>query len=57
VVEERLRTKVEVMAAALNDASLDISAVEYDVDYDPDEDSITISDLAAIKKYFTDINL
>ena len=57
VIAERLESKVSVMSQALNDSSLDISAIEYDVDYDPEEEMISESDIAAIKRYFTDVKL
>ena len=55
VVQRRLERKVDAMSRALNDSSLDIGTVQYDVDYDPDEDSISESDLEAIQRYFNDI--
>ena len=55
VVQRRLERKVDAMSRALNDSSLDIGTVQYDVDYDSDEDSISESDLEAIQRYFNDI--
>ena len=57
VVQSRLERKVDAMSRALNDSSLDIGTVQYDVDYDPDEDIISESDLSAIQRYFNDIAL
>lgn len=57
LVQIRLERKVGVMSAALNDSSLDIGTVQYDVDYDPDEDFLSESDIEAIKLYFNDISL
>ena len=57
VVQSRLERKVDAMSRALNDSSLDIGTVQYDVDYDPDEDIISESDLGAIQRYFNDIAL
>ena len=57
LVQVRLERKVGLMSAALNDSSLDIGTVQYDVDYDPEEDFISESDVEAIKLYFNDISL
>ncbi len=57
LVQIRLERKVDVMSAALNDASLDIGTVQYDVDYEPDEDALSAADIEAIKRYFNDIPL
>lgn len=57
LVQIRLERKVDVMSAALNDASLDIGTVQYDVDYEPDEDVLSAADIEAIKRYFIDIPL
>lgn len=57
LVAQRLETKVDVMSKALNDSSLDIGTVEYDVDYVPDENYLSESDIYEIKKYFEDIEL
>ena len=54
VIRQRLETKVAVMAAALNDSSLDIGTVRYDVDFESDEDDITTDDINAIARYFGD---
>ncbi|MBQ3291391.1 MAG: DEAD/DEAH box helicase [Mogibacterium sp.] len=54
VIRQRLETKVAVMAAALNDPSLDIGTVRYDVDFESDEDDITTDDINAIARYFGD---
>lgn len=51
VIDQRLRTKVDAMSKALNDSSLEVDPIPYDVDIDPD-DEITAGDIAAIKKYF-----
>lgn len=52
IIRKRLEMKVKVMANALNDISLDIGTVRYDVDFDGDEDDITEDDVEAIMKYF-----
>ena len=57
VVQSRLERKVDAMSRALNDSSLDIGTVQYDVDYDPDEDILSESDIYAIQRYFNDIAL
>lgn len=57
LVQIRLERKVEAMSRALNDSSLDIGTVQYDVDYEPDEDMISVSDLESIQRYFNDISL
>ena len=57
LVQIRLERKVEAMSRALNDSSLDIGTVQYDVDYEPDEDMISASDLESIQRYFNDISL
>ena len=57
LVQLRLEFKVDAMSKALNDSSLDIGTVQYDVDYEPDEDSISESDLVYIQRYFNDIAL
>lgn len=57
LVQARLERKVDVMSKALNDYSLDIGTVQYDVDYEPDEDMISESDIEFIHQYFNDILL
>ena len=57
VVQSRLERKVDAMSRALNVSSLDIGTVQYDVDYDPDEDILSESDIYAIQRYFNDIAL
>lgn len=57
LVRARLERKVDVMSKALNDYSLDIGTVQYDVDYKPDEDMISESDIEFIHQYFNDILL
>lgn len=57
LVQLRLEFKVDAMSKALNDSSLDIGTVQYDVDYEPDEDSISESDLIYVQRYFNDIAL
>ncbi len=57
LVQARLERKVDVMSRALNDYSLDIGTVQYDVDYEPDEDMISESDLEYIQRYFNDVSL
>lgn len=57
LVQARLERKVDVMSRALNDYSLDIGTVQYDVDYEPDDDMISESDIEYIQRYFNDISL
>ncbi len=57
VVQTTLERKVAVMSRALNDYSLDIGTVQYDVDYEPDVDMISESDIESIQRYFNDISL
>lgn len=55
VVAARLEMKITAMSEALKDSSLHVDPIEYDVDYDPEEVSLTEADLIAIHKYFSDI--
>lgn len=57
LVQLRLENKVDAMSRALNDESLDIGTVQYDVDYEPDEDMISESDIEYIQRYFYDLPL
>lgn len=59
LIAHRLESKISVMAQALNDSSIHVSMVDFDVDCDMDNDdsNITESDIEAIKRYFSDIAL
>lgn len=56
LIRFRLEQKVETMSQALNDSSLDIGTVQYDVDYEP-EDAVSVSDIQYLQQYFNDIPL
>ena len=53
VIRDRLNLKINTMANALNDPSLKVDAIPYDVDFNP-EDDVTSEDADAIIKYFFD---
>lgn len=53
VIRDRLNLKINTMANALNDPSLKVDAIPYDVDFNP-EDDVTSEDVDAIIKYFFD---
>ena len=59
LIAHRLESKISVMAQALNDSSIHVSMVDFDVDCDMDNDdsNISESDIEAIKRYFSDIAL
>ena len=50
VIDQRLRVKVETMAAALNDTSLNVEAIPYDIDFS--DDDLTSEDVKAVIDYF-----
>jgi len=52
VVRQRLELKVNTMANALNDPSLDVGTVRYDVDFESEYDDISGDDVTAILRYF-----
>jgi SNF2 family DNA or RNA helicase len=52
VIRQRLELKVNTMANALNDPSLDVGTVRYDVEFESEDDDITGDDVSAISKYF-----
>lgn len=51
VIRDRLNLKINTMASALNDPSLKVDAIPYDIDFNP-EDEVTKEDAEAILKYF-----
>ncbi len=57
VIRQRLELKVNTMANALNDPSLDIGTVRYDVEFESEVDDITNDDISAIMKYFGESQL
>ena len=50
VIDLRLNMKVQTMAAALNDSSLNVEAIPYDIDFSDDE--INSEDIKAVIDYF-----
>lgn len=50
VIDLRLNLKVQTMATALNDSSLNVEAIPYDIDYSDDE--ISSEDIKAVIDYF-----
>ena len=54
VIDQRLKLKVDTMAAALNDTSLNVEAIPYDIDFSS-EDDINNDDIrAVIDSFFGD---
>lgn len=51
VIRDRLALKINTMADALNDPSLKVDAIPYDIEFDEDND-VTKEDAEAILKYF-----
>lgn len=50
VIDQRLKMKVKTMADALNDKSLSVEAIPYDIDFSSDE--LTDDDVQAVIDYF-----
>ena len=50
VIDQRLKIKVNTMADALNDSSLNVEAIPYDIDFSTDE--MTSDDVRAVIDYF-----
>lgn len=55
-IDRRLRSKIDRMAQALNDASLTVDTVHYDPEIDLD-DVLTFDDVDEIRRYFGDDSL
>ena len=53
VIDQRLRSKIDLMSQSLNDPSLKVDTIPYDVITDVDE-QLSTDDVEAIKKYFGD---
>lgn len=51
VIDHRLRIKVHTMADALNDTSLNVESIPYDIDYSSNDD-MNEEDVQAVLKYF-----
>lgn len=50
VIDQRLKLKVKTMADALNDTSLNVEAIPYDIDFSTDD--MTSDDIQAVIDYF-----
>ena len=53
VIDNRLRSKIDLMALSLNDPSLNVDTIHYDSEIDVDE-VLSPDDVEAIKRYFGD---
>lgn len=53
VIDQRLRSKIDLMSQSLNDPSLKVDTIPYDVITDVDE-QLSTDDVEAIKRYFGD---
>ena len=51
VIDQRLNFKVRTMAKALNDTSLNVESIPYDIDFSTDD--ITSDDIEAVMQYFS----
>lgn len=56
VIDRRLKSKIDLMAQALNDASLNVDTIHYDLEIDMD-DVLSADDIEEIKRYFGDDSL
>lgn len=56
VIDQRLRSKIDLMARSLDDPSLNVDTIHYDTDIDVDE-VLSLDDVEAIKRYFGDDSL
>lgn len=50
MIDQRLKIKVNTMADALNDTSLNVEAIPYDIDFSTDD--MTGDDVKAVIDYF-----
>lgn len=50
VIDQRLKLKINTMAAALNDTSLNVESIPYDIDFSSDD--MDNDDIQAVIKYF-----